>query len=135
MKLAWAQFGLLTLISIIMVGCQTTGPKFEVARKEQFWLDGFAFEKSVATDANGSGQKLVEVRPVKLPYTGTIADMKAQDRWLRIFESLMKAVAEECKGDPERMPEVSADELDYTKVNSSKEHPRYGQARFTCRSK
>lgn len=124
--------GLIAAICFSIVGCQTPEPKFVGHVKKPLSIDGYQFERSVAGDANGSAWKVVEIKPSKLPYSGKIAKQSAEERWLKLFESALVAIKEDCKGPPKEMPEFRAAELDYSKLGHSPEHPAYIQARYRC---
>lgn len=120
------------LVALTLVGCQTMQPKFTLQSKETVTIENFKFEKSLATDSNGSRWKMVGIRPTKLPYAGKIAALSAEDRWLKLFEAALASIKADCGGAPTQMPEIKAAELDYNKLGNSPEHPAYIQAKYMC---
>jgi hypothetical protein len=120
----------LLLIGIIFCGCQTP-PKFEVKSSEALVIQDYKFTKQISIDVNGSQWQLAEIRPSKLPYNGKIADLSAEDRWLKMFKAILGVAKEEC-GTLKQIPEFRGDELYYDKLGFSPEHPKFIQAKFMC---
>lgn len=120
--------------AVAVAGCQSTNPVFESRKPEAITIAGYPFEKKVAHDTFGSGWKLVEVHPKVLPYSGEIAKMTAQDRWIEVFKTLHDSVALECRGfSIDGKPSYRADENDFAKMGSSLETPKFGQVKFKCK--
>lgn len=110
-------------------------PKLEVQSGDVVSAEGYSFERTVMTDSAGSASRLAEIKPLKLSYSGKILELSAQERWMKMLSLVIEVTAKECKPRNMRVGSqtIATENLDYTKLGNSPDHPQYAQAKFECK--
>lgn len=117
------------ILVAVLTACQSMAPALS-NKSNIITIDGQSFEKQVKREGDWYS---ASIRPTKLPYRGAIANLTAQQRWIKLFAAMMTTIEENCRGLIAQEPRIHGDEANFIKFGKSPDQPKYIAAEFSCK--